>query len=273
MSPKILFTKRWQSVAILIIGIVLTIAAAIYTKKESETVAKHEFALVCNEIRTKITTRLYSHAQLLRSGSAFFAGSDAVTRNDWKIFVENSRLNKNIPGIQGVGFSVIIKKELLQQHIQQIIKEGFPDYTVRPAGDREIYTSIIYLEPFADRNLRAFGYDMYSEPARRKAMEQARDHDAAALSGKVILVQETDIDVQAGTLMYVPVYRNGLPINSIEERQAAIIGWVYSPFRMVDMMKGILGSRDLNDNNKIHLQVYDNDSISQNSLLFEISNS
>ncbi len=40
------------------------------------------------------------------------------------------------------------------------------------------------------RNLRAFGFDMYSEPVRRAAMEAARDTGAAALSGKVVLVQE-----------------------------------------------------------------------------------
>jgi len=269
MSRKILFTKKWKSFAILIIGIVLTIAAAIYTKKNSETLAKREFALVCNEITTKISTRLHSHAQLLRSGASLFAISDSVTRKDWKIFIESSKLNENLPGIQGVGFSVIIKKEQLQQHNQQIRKEGFPEYTVRPAGDREIYTSIIYLEPFADRNLRAFGYDMHSEPIRRKAMEQACDNDIAALSEKVVLMQETDKNLQAGTLMYVPVYRKGMPINTIEERRKAVLGWVYSPYRMVDLMQGILGSRDLNDNNKIHLQIYDNDSISQNSLLFD----
>jgi len=269
MSRKILFTKKWKSFAILIIGIVLTIAAAIYTKKNSETLAKREFALVCNEITTKISTRLHSHAQLLRSGASLFATSDSVTRKDWKIFIESSKINKNLPGIQGVGFSVIIKKEQLQQHIQQIRKEGFPEYTVRPAGDREIYTPIIYLEPFVDRNLRAFGYDMYSEPIRRKAMEQACDNDIAALSEKVVLMQETDKNLQAGTLMYVPVYRKGMPINTIEERRKAVLGWVYSPYRMVDLMQGILGSRDLNDNNKIHLQIYDNDSISQNSLLFD----
>jgi len=269
MSRKILFTKKWKSFAILIIGIVLTIAAAIYTKKNSETLAKREFALVCNEITTKISTRLHSHAQLLRSGASLFATSDSVTRKDWKIFIESSKINKNLPGIQGVGFSVIIKKEQLQQHIQQIRKEGFPEYTVRPAGDREIYTPIIYLEPFADRNLRAFGYDMYSEPIRRKAMEQACDNDIAALSEKVVLVQETDKDLQAGTLMYVPVYRKGMPTNTTEERRTAVLGWVYSPYRMVDLMQGILESRDLNDNNKIHLQIYDNDSISQKSLLFD----
>jgi CHASE1-domain containing sensor protein len=56
--------------------------------------------------------------------------------------------------------------------------------------------------------------------------ERARDTDAAALSGKVVLVQETDKEVQAGTLMYVPLYRKGMPIETIEQRRAAIYGWV-----------------------------------------------
>ncbi len=52
MSQNIFFTNKWKSFAILIIGIFLTIAAAIYTKKDSETLAKREFTLVCNEIST-----------------------------------------------------------------------------------------------------------------------------------------------------------------------------------------------------------------------------
>ncbi|MBN1187534.1 MAG: CHASE domain-containing protein [Bacteroidales bacterium] len=269
MSPKIFVKNIWMSFAILIIGIGLTIVVAIYTKNYSETIAKHEFALECSEIITKITTRLYTHAQLLRSGSSFFAASDTVSRNEWKKFIGSSKLNKNLPGIQGVGFSVIIKKEQLQQHIQQVRKEGFKEYTVSSTGNNEIYTSIIYLEPFVDRNLRAFGYDMYSEPIRRKAMKQACDYDIATLSGKVLLMQETGEDLQAGTLMYVPVYRNGLPTNTIEERRSAIKGWVFSPYRMIDLMQGVLGRWDVHDNNKIHLQIYDNDSISPNSLLFD----
>lgn len=267
MSPKFLFKKAWISYVILIIGIGLTFAVAIYTKNNSETIAKQEFALLCDEIKTKITTRLNTHALFLRSGSSFFAASDTVSRKEWEKFIGNSNYENYLPGIQGVGFSAIIKKEQLQQHIQQIRNEGFPEYTVHSAGNEEIYTSIIYIEPFADKNLRAFGYDMYAEPIRRKAMQQACDNDIAALSGKVFLVQETAEDLQAGTLMYVPVYRNGLPTNTLEERRAAIIGWVFSPYRMVDLMQGVLGRWDLNY--AIHLQIYDNDSISQNSLLFD----
>ncbi len=49
---------------------------------------------------------------------------------------------------------------------------------------------------------------MFSESVRRKAMLKARDTGLPALSGKVILKQETDTDVQNGFLLYVPVYKN-----------------------------------------------------------------
>lgn len=270
--PNMNSKNVWKSYIILIIGILLTLLITFYTKQDIENRSKNEFGLVCNEIKTKIITRLYSHAQLLRSGSSFFTASDTITRKDWNVFYQNSKLERNLPGIQGFGFSLLIPKSKLQQHIEHVRKDGYPNFKVYPEGEREIYTSIIYLEPFKDRNLRAFGYDMYSEPVRRAAMEKARDYDLASLTGKVLLVQETDEDLQPGTLMYVPVYKKGMPTNTIEERRSAIIGWVYSPYRMQDLLFGILGSWDLNGNNLINLRIYDDENISQNSLLFNSQN-
>ncbi|MEI6436221.1 MAG: CHASE domain-containing protein, partial [Bacteroidota bacterium] len=260
--------NAWKALIILIIGLAITIVATVYTKNNTEARAKSKFALVCNEIEIKISTRLHAHALILRAGSAFFAASDTVTRKDWREFFEHEKIDKNLPGIQGVGFSKVISKNQLQRHIQSIRNEGFPEYTVKPEGEREIYTTIVYLEPFTGRNLRAFGYDMFSEPVRRTAMEISRDSDIAMLSGKVQLVQETHQDMQPGALMYVPIYSNGKAENTVEQRRAAICGWVYSPFRMNDLMHGILGRWDKIQTERIHLQVYD-DSISASSLLFD----
>jgi signal transduction histidine kinase len=110
---------------------------------------------------------------------------------------------------------------------------------------------------------------MFSEPVRRKAMIAARDSGRAALSGKVLLMQETDEDIQAGALMYVPAYRPGMPINTIEERRAAIKGWVYSPYRINDLTHGILGNWDLPGKNRIHLRIYDEDYFTEEALLFD----
>ncbi len=268
---KAIFRDSWRSVLLLVAGFSITAAAVYYTSIEEREIRNREFSLVCNDIRTKIITRLHSHAQLLRAGSAFFAGTDSVSRTDWKTFIQTAKIDRNLPGILGVGYSKIIPETQLKEHIQQVRSEGFPEYTIKPSGSRKFYTSIIYLEPFSGRNLRAFGYDMFSEPIRRKAMEIARDSNVAMLSGKVVLVQETSKDVQSGTLMYVPVYKNGLPDSTVEQRRAAIIGWVYSPYRMNDLMHGILGQWDEKLPDRIHLQVYDH-YISEKSLLYDSQN-
>jgi PAS domain S-box-containing protein len=168
-----------------------------------------------------------------------------------------------------LGFARLISRRQLAQHVLEIRAEGFPAYQVSPAGERELYSAIIYLEPFRDRNLRAFGYDMLSEPVRREAMERARDQDTAALSGKVVLVQETGNEVQAGTLMYVPVYQAGMPIATVAQRRAAIRGWVYSPYRMADLLRGILGGWDLENNGRIRLEVYDGERVVPENLLYD----
>jgi signal transduction histidine kinase len=261
--------NSWKALVVILLGLVLTFVAVNQTQKNAKDIAIQDFESKGNDIRLKLDARFKAHALLLRSGSSFFAASDTITQEGWRKFIKSEKINKNLPGIQGVGYSVIIPKNQLKQHIQYFRKNGFPDYDVFPSGDRGIYTSVIYLEPFSGRNLRAFGYDMFSEPIRRKAMEISRDSDYAILSGKVILVQETNEGIQSGTLMYVPVYQNGMKINTVEERQAAIKGWVYSPYRMEDLMNGILGNWDLPNENRIHLEIYDNDDISDEALLYD----
>ena len=194
----------WISLAILLVGLLATFWVSNYVRQDQESLSQKEFVLVCNEVKSKIITRINLQAQFLNSGSSLFESSKSVTRNEWKQFNKFSGDNVKFIGVQGFGFSTIIKKEQLKEHISTVRKEGFPQYKVFPEGARESYTSIIYLEPFDDRNARAFGFDMFSEPTRRQAMEFARDHNRPTLSGKVILRLETDKDLQAGTVMFVP---------------------------------------------------------------------
>ena len=251
------------------IGLIITTLAAMYMKANTDIIARQEFTFICSDIKSKITGRMADHARVLRSSASFFVASRTVSRKEWHAFSAYQKLEQQLPGIQGIGFSLLIPKEQLDRHLQQIRAEGFPEYLVRPTGDREIYSSIIYLEPFSGRNLRAFGYDMLSEPVRRAAMEQARDSDTATLSGKVVLVQETGGVVQAGTLMFVPVYHTGMPTSTVEQRRAAIRGWVYSPYRMNDMMHGILIDENMQKNKQLDFHIYDGEQLSSNNLLYE----
>jgi signal transduction histidine kinase/CHASE1-domain containing sensor protein/CheY-like chemotaxis protein/HPt (histidine-containing phosphotransfer) domain-containing protein len=269
LSDRILKYNTPILFAIIAAGLIVFAVATLNMKSGVERIAEQDFISTCSEIQNKIAGRLGDHARILYSGAAFLNASDLVKREEWRIFTQHLKIEKQLPGIQGIGFSILIPREDINRHTQEIRQQGFPEYKLRPDGDREVYSSIIYLEPFSDRNLKAFGYDMLSEPIRRKAMERARDTDSAALSGKVVLVQETGREVQAGTLMYVPVYRKGMPIKTIEQRRAAIYGWVYSPYRMGDLMQGLLDSSNLEKEKQINLQVFDGVQPLSQNLLYE----
>ena len=250
------------------IGLLLTLYLADRVRKAAEEDAVAHFSFAADQVTIKLEERLATYAMALRGAAGMFNASDDVTRAEWQVYTEKLRVSDTVVGVQGIGFSMLIPSESLEQHLAEVRAQGFPDYAVRPAGQREIYSSIVYLEPFDARNRRAFGYDMFSEPVRRAAMIQARDTGLAALTGKVELVQETDVDVQAGTLMYVPVYRQDMPAETVEQRRAALMGWAYSPYRMNDLMEGVLGGWELIEGEAVGLRIYDGTHASPASLLF-----
>ena len=207
---------------------------------DTERRAQERFAFLAADIQERIVRRMAAYEQVLRGAAGLFAAAHSVERGEWKAYVERLQLERNYPDIQAVGFAQRLLPTDRDAHVRQVRAEGYADYALRPAGEREEYTSIVYIEPFDERNRRAFGYDMLSEPVQRAAMELARDSGRAALSGKVTLVQETESDVQAGVLMYLPIYRNGASTDTVVQRRDALLGFVYSPFRMSKLMRGVL---------------------------------
>jgi len=234
----------------------------------ADTARKNElqsyFEYRARDVSERIEQRVIGYKQILKATQGLFNASSEVNREEFSSFFNSLNLDLNYPGIQGVGFSLIIPSAQIKKHVTSIHKEGFSGYKLWPEGIRETYTSIIYLEPFKDLNLRAFGYDMYSEPVRRRAMETARDSNKTVVSGKVNLVQETGSETQAGFLIYLPVYKKGTPQTTLKDRRKNIIGWVYSPFRMRNFMEGIFGERG----EDLDVEIYDGEHISDETKMY-----
>ncbi|MBF0447674.1 MAG: CHASE domain-containing protein [Magnetococcales bacterium] len=249
---------------ILIVSTLVTITSWNISTQYVTKRSNDRFDYKVEEARLGIVKRMQEYEQVLRGGVGLFKSSEEITRQEWRAYVETLNIDTYWPGIQGFGFARMISPENLASHEKKIRQEGFPDYAVKPKGERDLYSAIIFLEPFDYRNKRAFGYDMFSNPIRRAAMELARDSGQAAVSGRVTLVQETDQDVQAGFLMYLPLYQKGAAVASVEERRGALEGFVYSPFRMKDLLNGILGHGDPD----LEFQIFDGDSPASANLLY-----
>jgi PAS domain S-box-containing protein len=258
----------WQAWVLLASSLLATLAGTLQVEQALRRQDETRFRAAADEVVTRIEEHLDAYAVVLRGAAGLYAASEVVTRSDWRAYYETLDPALSLPGVQGVGFAEWIVPSTLAVHVARVRSEGYTGYHVWPGGARDAYTSIVYLEPFRGVNLRAFGYDMYSDPVRREAMNRARDTGHAALSGRVRLVQETGETAQPGTLMYVPVYRRGSAPRTVAERRAALIGWTYSPYRMQDLITGIVRTWEGDPGSRLALQVYDGDALDQAHLLF-----
>ena len=252
---------------ILMIGLLLTAITAFYAQREVNADAKQEFSLKCNEIKIKTANRLRFSAQLLRSASVFFAISDSISPGDWELFNELSHYQENQIGIQGLGYSLLVPKNLGKQNAKWK-SNGVQPNQVDLAFWEDLNTSVVYLDPSSRGKIRDFGYDLYADPVQRKAMEMSRDSDAAILSGKVLLTENSKGPSHTGTLIYAPVYRKGMLLATVQQRREAIKGWVFSPFYINELMKGLLGNWNSDKEFGIRIRVYE-DEVSDNSLLYD----
>src|SRR5690606_29780968 len=237
---------RWSSLltpaTVCLVGIAAPGLAAYEVVQIAEQKDRERVEHIFGQVHNAIEARLETYIAMLRAGAGFVSSQEgAVTRAEFRRFVDQLQLAAHYPGVQGIGFSARLTSEGGDPRAA-LAELGVPDLPLSPAGERDEVHAIIHLEPLDRRNQAALGYDMYSEAVRREAMQRARDTAQPAASGRVQLVQEIDEQVQAGFLIYVPVYRGGSTPFTVEERRRRLVGFVYSPFRADDLMRGIFGT-------------------------------
>ena len=216
-----------------------------------------DFDYRARELMNNLALRMSTYIQILRGAQGLYASSHAVSRSEFAEYVRMQDLDAQYPGVQGIGYMERVDGPARAAHIAAVRAEGYPHYTVFPDGERALMAPIVYLEPFSGVNLRVFGWDPYSEPVRRKMLEQARDAGVAAMSGKITLLQDSGVRRQSAFLVALPVYQNGAPHATLEQRRSAIRGWVYAPFRVGELIAGLGGERAAD----LDVEIYDGDHI------------
>jgi PAS domain S-box-containing protein len=252
---------------VLLAGATLTWLAWRATREAEDARAASELAVAATDVEAAIGDRLMAYEGLLRAGAGVVNAFWPLTGGQWKAFAAELRFAAVYPGIQGVGFAVHIDGPGTLAHWTDELRPlGDTDLSVRSPDDAQLPRSaIVFLEPLDERNRRALGYDMMSEPTRRRAMERARDEGVPALSGKVVLVQDSRLGARAsGFLLYLPVYTTVTAPSTLAGRRAALRGFVYSPFRAEDFFASAL----LSAPGGAQLEVFDGPGPQPDALLY-----
>ncbi len=212
----------------------------------------------------RIERRIVAYDLVVRAGASLFAATQAPTRAQWRSFVEAFDLGTTYPGVQGIAFATIVPPESIGALESHVRAEGLDGFRVWPTGPRVESSAILYIEPLNAANARVLGFDMLSSSERREAMHASRDSGETTLSRAVGLVQDAGGEQRAGVLMYRAVYSTGTAPESVVARRAAIRGWVYVPFRPVDLVRSLRGADP-----SVRLRLYETASSDPHALLYQ----
>jgi PAS domain S-box-containing protein len=214
----------------------------------------------------KLRASFASYIDAVASIERFFSSSSQVTREQFRTFVEYTLLTKS--GVKGLSWNPVIQKNQRAEFEKTVREEGFPGFHITDrdsegqlvtAANRDEYIVVRYIEPMKS-NGKAIGFDVASNPDRRKALLQARDSGHAVATVRIALVQEGG--EQAGFLLFHPVYDGAH--NTDEERRRNLKGFTVGVFCVSDIIDAVLLDQTRND---VVVGIYD-ESAEENTHLY-----
>ncbi len=209
--------------AIVATGVFIYFSTRSYIYNEAEAYFKNEARGVHDDILGE--AGLAGYLKSLEGLRGLFAASKSVERSEWSNFIQGSRSSNLFPATNGFMYIQRVKGKEKTAFIDSVRKDtstnqkGFPSFTISPAGDREEYYVANYMEPQESIN-RYFGLDEFTNASTRAAIEKARD------TGEFTTAPVFYEGGAPYLLIYLPIYSNEMPISTVDERRAAIMGLV-----------------------------------------------
>ncbi|MGH9391523.1 MAG: CHASE domain-containing protein, partial [Vicinamibacteria bacterium] len=202
---------------------------------------KLEFEQQSAEVARVLELDLWRYLEALESIRQLYASSVEVTREEFRTF--SAPLISRYSGLRGLSWSPRVPNTQRALYEGAAQKEGYPDFELKErdsegrlvrAGDRAEWTPVYFIEPRGE-NEAALGFDLASEPVRLEALERARRSSEPAATPRLSLRHNTD--ERSSVLIFLPVYYNGRPHETMDERERNIEGYIGGEFRPGDVFR------------------------------------
>lgn len=227
---------------VIFIAIAAVTAFSVYAIESNER-AREEAQMreAALSIASALERRGTSFATYLRAGAALFSTTEDVSLPTFRQFVSELRLDLEYRGAEGIGWVTALEPEAVDGFLEIARTEQSMFPAIRPAysAGAQTVAPVTYFFPENARNQRALGFDMYSEPVRAAAMDEAKRTVQPTASGRLVLAQEGKSNAP-GFIVFMPVYRQAA-VGRGDKRSLA--GFVYSPFNVGELLdSAIVGS-------------------------------
>ncbi|MBL7544856.1 MAG: MASE1 domain-containing protein [Bdellovibrionaceae bacterium] len=238
------------------------------SKHEAED--RRELAVSSHEMEIRIVERFTDYVDVISGGRSLFMASKEVDPQEWHEYISSLDIDKHTPGIAGVGAVYRVPKEKIPAHFAQYknyFKETF-SYKPIPSNvssdllpDEKDGFIVTFIDPI-ELNKVVLGLDLGSEKSRRDAALEAMRTGQARLTKGLRLI--TDQEGRVAYILFLPVFKKGFGLKTVEEREVAFSHWVYAPFIAENFLNNVF-RRFKTD---IIFQAYESPDFNESSLIY-----
>ena len=271
-QPRTAWRPRWLTVALpLVLCFALAIGIFIRVRATDQERKGNEFIGLVNVAVNSIESGLQDFSVIIFAMKGLYNASGFTDCDELKSFTDILLEHKN--GFQALELAKIVPQDKRKSFEQEAslcdgsesgIKEINSGGTLVPAGEREAYLPVVFIDPI-ETNRPALGFDLYSERLRRETIQKARETGHLTVTPALRLVQEREN--QLSVLMVAPLYRQGSDALSPEGRKAnftgSVLGILHINGAVTHWLEKLGGQRKL-----LHLHIQENNPSGNGAVLF-----
>ena len=189
-----------------------------------------------------LSQRIEGHTEVVNGLRGLFTANPHLTRAEFERAASDLEVGQRYPGVRNLSFTRWVpgaERSAYEARVRadtSLSTHGYPDFAIRPPGERAEYFVAEYLWPMAG-NESVLGLDISAQPTNLAAMQYSRDSGHTVASAPFDLLQEDRH--RPGFVIRVPVfdYTAGTP-------EPRFLGAVASTIRVFDLVQA-LGSQGL----------------------------
>ncbi|MDV6373019.1 CHASE domain-containing protein [Deinococcus arenicola] len=201
-------TRRAPLVVMALI-VLLSLTAALVISAFVRAQQQSRFEREAQAYTLALQDRMNDYDSLLRTArAAWQVHPDLLDESEFARFVDGIDLARRYPGVQALGFGTWLPDGDTVELTTRLRRTVRPDYTVsEAAGPQTARVPVSVIAPPSAENLAVLGFDLYSEPVRRAALDRARTSADVQVSGQLSLAQRSDSGQPLpGFLLTLPVW-------------------------------------------------------------------
>jgi signal transduction histidine kinase len=236
-----------------VVGSLLYVVTAHSIEGDAET----RFVNHAKHAQSVISVRVKSYTDLLRAAGSMLQSTDIMTHRRFHEYVRGLELPLNYPAVESMNFAAYVTEadrvafmDDLREEMQRHLGKD-THFEISPPGIRPYYLAIAYFEP-DPKNPALYGIDLATNRYFSRQLMEARDQGTLYASGTPIPALSTPNNIYLG--MRAPIYRFGMPVDTVEQRRAAYVGSLGIAFNLPKLLHGVIDEVPIKD---LRMTVYD----------------